>query len=137
MEGGVVTVSDRGTGQGAVISPLLANIYLHYVLDLWAVRWRQREATGDMILVRYADDIVVGFERESDARHFLEAMRERFGEFALTLHPGEDPPDRIWPLRRGQSQTARARQTGNLPLLGLHVHLQHVAQGRLLDQAEE
>ena len=58
MEDGVVTVSDRGTGQGAVISPLLANIYLHYVLDLWAVRWRQREATGDMIFVRYADDCV-------------------------------------------------------------------------------
>ena len=56
MEDGVVTVSDRGTGQGAVISPLLANIYLHYALDLWAVRWRQREVTGDMIIVRYADD---------------------------------------------------------------------------------
>jgi len=56
LEDGVVTVSDRGTGQGAVISPLLANIYLHYVLDLWAERWRRREATGDMIIVRYADD---------------------------------------------------------------------------------
>jgi group II intron reverse transcriptase/maturase len=87
LEDGVVTVSGKGTGQGSVISPLLANIYLHYVLDLWAVRWRQREATGEMILVRYADDIVVGFERESDARRFLEAMRTRFGEFALSLHP--------------------------------------------------
>jgi group II intron reverse transcriptase/maturase len=67
LEDGVVTVGGKGTGQGSVISPLLANIYLHYVLDLWAVRWRQREATGDMILVRYADDIVVGFERASDA----------------------------------------------------------------------
>jgi group II intron reverse transcriptase/maturase len=56
LEDGVVTVSDRGTGQGSVISPLLANIYLHYVLDLWAERWRRREATGDMIIVRYADD---------------------------------------------------------------------------------
>jgi len=61
MEDGVVTISDRGTGQGSVISPLLANIYLHYTLDLWAVRWRQREATGDMIFVRYADDFIVGF----------------------------------------------------------------------------
>jgi RNA-directed DNA polymerase len=59
-----------GTGQGAVISPLLANIYLHYVLDLWAVRWRQREATGDMIIVRYADDFIVGFQHESEARRF-------------------------------------------------------------------
>src|SRR5437660_4896589 len=87
MEDGVVTVSDRGTGQGAVISPLLANIYLHYVLDLWAVRWRQREATGDMIIVRYADDFIVGFEHQVDARFFLDEMRERLGKFALSLHP--------------------------------------------------
>jgi group II intron reverse transcriptase/maturase len=87
MEDGVVTVSDRGTGQGSVISPLLANIYLHYTLDLWAVRWRQREATGDMIFVRYADDFIVGFQHESDARRFLDEMRERLGKFALTLHP--------------------------------------------------
>ena len=77
----------RGTGQGAVISPLLANIYLHYVLDLWAERWRRREATGDMIIVRYADDFIVGFEHEGDARRFLDAMRERLEEFALSLHP--------------------------------------------------
>ena len=56
LEDGIVTVSDRGTGQGSVISPLLANVYLHYVFDLWAERWRRREATGDMIIVRYADD---------------------------------------------------------------------------------
>jgi hypothetical protein len=56
LEDGVVTVSDRGRGKGSVISPLLANIYLHYVFDLWAERWRRREATGDMIIVRYADD---------------------------------------------------------------------------------
>src|SRR6266508_392949 len=87
LEDGVVTVSDRGTGQGAVISPLLANIYLHYVLDLWAVRWRQREATGDMIIVRYADDFIIGFQHESDARRFLDEMRERLQKFALTLHP--------------------------------------------------
>jgi RNA-directed DNA polymerase len=87
LEDGVVNVSERGTGQGAVISPLLANIYLHYVLDLWAVRWRQREATGDLIIVRYADDFIVGFQHESDARRFLDEMRARLQEFALTLHP--------------------------------------------------
>ncbi len=86
-EDGVVTVSDTGTGQGSVISPLLANVYLHYVFDLWAERWRRREATGDMIIVRYADDIVVGFEHEADARRFWDAMRTRFEEFALSLHP--------------------------------------------------
>jgi group II intron reverse transcriptase/maturase len=87
LEGGAVTVSDRGTGQGAVISPLLANIYLHYVLDLWAERWRRREAAGDTIIVRYADDFIVGFQHESDARRFLDAMRERLAKFALSLHP--------------------------------------------------
>jgi group II intron reverse transcriptase/maturase len=87
LEEGIVTVSDQGTGQGSVVSPLLANIYLHYVLDLWAERWRQHEATGDMIIIRYADDVVAGFEHEDDARRFLDAMRERFKEFALTLHP--------------------------------------------------
>ena len=87
LEDGIVTVSDMGTGQGSVISPLLANIYLHYVFDLWAERWRRREATGDMIIVRYADDIVVGFEHESDATRFWDAMRQRLEEYALTLHP--------------------------------------------------
>ena len=87
LEDGVVTVSDRGTGQGSVISPLLANIYLHYTVDLWAVRWRRHAATGDMIIVRYADDFIVGLQHEHDARRFLDEMRERLGEFALSLHP--------------------------------------------------
>jgi RNA-directed DNA polymerase len=87
LEDEVVTVSERGTGQGSVASPLLANIYLHYVFDLWANRWRQREATGDMIILRYADDIVVGFEHETDAHRFLGMMRARLEGFGLTLHP--------------------------------------------------
>src|SRR5205807_2828859 len=87
LEDGIVTVSERGTAQGAVISPLLANIYLHYALDLWAERYRRRETTGDMIIVRYADDFIVGFEHETDARRFLDALRQRLAEFALSLHP--------------------------------------------------
>jgi RNA-directed DNA polymerase len=87
LEDGVVAVSDRGTGQGSVISPLLSNIYLHYALDLWAARWRRRTAAGDMIIVRYADDFIVGFQHESDAQRFLNEMRERLREFALSLHP--------------------------------------------------
>src|SRR3954468_6405732 len=86
LEDGVVTVSDTGTGQGSVISPLLANLYLHYVFDLWAERWRRREAAGNMIIVRYADDLIVGFEHETDARRFLDEMRKRLQEFALSLH---------------------------------------------------
>ena len=87
VEDGVVTTSEKGTGQGSVISPLLANVYLHYVFDLWAERWRRRKATGHMVIVRYADDIVVGFEHEADARRFWDEMRARFEEFALSLHP--------------------------------------------------
>ncbi|HEV3310025.1 MAG TPA: group II intron reverse transcriptase/maturase, partial [Chloroflexota bacterium] len=87
LEDGVVTVSETGTGQGSVASPLLANVYLHYAFDLWAERWRRHEATGDMIIVRYADDIVVGFEHEADARRFWDEMRERLQEFSLSLHP--------------------------------------------------
>ena len=87
LEDGIVSVSEKGTAQGAVISPLLANIYLHYALDLWAERYRQREAAGDMIIVRYADDFIVGFEHEHEARRFLDALRERLKEFALSLHP--------------------------------------------------
>jgi RNA-directed DNA polymerase len=87
LEDGIVTASEVGTGQGSVISPLLANIYLHYVFDLWAEHWRRCEATGDMVIVRYADDIVVGFEHEADARRFWDACATRFEEFALSLHP--------------------------------------------------
>jgi group II intron reverse transcriptase/maturase len=87
LEDGVVTISDKGTGQGSVASPLLANVYLHYAFDLWAERWRRREATGDMIIVRFADDLIVGFEHETDARRFWDAMRERLEEFSLSLHP--------------------------------------------------
>src|SRR6266513_2793032 len=87
LEDGEWSVSDEGTPQGAVASPLLANVYLHYVFDLWAARWRRREARGNVIIVRYADDIVVGFEHEADARRFWEVMRSRFEQFSLALHP--------------------------------------------------
>jgi RNA-directed DNA polymerase len=87
MEDGVKRPAVKGTPQGAVISPLLANIYLHYVYDLWAEQWRKRHARGAMIVVRYADDTVVGFEHRSDAERFLAAVRIRMAEFALELHP--------------------------------------------------
>ena len=86
LEMGQWQSSDMGTPQGAAISPLLANIYLHYVFDLWVRQWRGREAKGKVIVVRYADDIVAGFELESDARRLLDAMRERFEQFGLELH---------------------------------------------------
>ncbi|MDF2970225.1 MAG: ltrA [Microvirga sp.] len=109
LEDGIVQVSDRGTGQGSVISPLLANIYLHYVFDLWAERWRRREATGDMIIVRYADDIVVGFQHEADGQRFLSMMRDRLQEFALQLHPDKT---RLIEFGRYAAQTRHRKGLG-------------------------
>ena len=85
-EDGKWSSTAEGTPQGAVISPLLANIYLHYVLDLWASRWRKRRAHGDMIIVRYADDAVFGFQYDNDARAFRRELKERLGKFGLKLN---------------------------------------------------
>jgi len=87
MEDGAITPTEAGTPQGAVASPMLANIYLHYVFDLWAERWRQHHAHGSVIFVRYADDIVCGFEHEADAWRFHAALQQRMEKFALSLHP--------------------------------------------------
>jgi group II intron reverse transcriptase/maturase len=76
-----------GTPQGSVISPLLANVYLHYVFDLWAQNWRKHRATGEMIVVRYADDSVLGFQHRADAERFLQEWKERLQKFGLELHP--------------------------------------------------
>ena len=76
-----------GTPQGAVVSPLLANIYLHYVFDLWVEAWRRKVARGDVIVVRYADDLVVGFESRAEAERFLQEFRDRLAKFGLELHP--------------------------------------------------
>jgi RNA-directed DNA polymerase len=70
-----------------VASPLLANVYLHYVYDLWVQQWRKRHATGDMIVVRYADDTIVGFQHRREAERFLDDLKDRLAQFALSLHP--------------------------------------------------
>jgi RNA-directed DNA polymerase len=77
----------QGTPQGALVSPLLANVYLHYVFDLWADAWRRKAATGDVIIVRYADDLVMGFQHRADAVRFLEQFKERLAKFGLEPHP--------------------------------------------------
>jgi group II intron reverse transcriptase/maturase len=87
MEKGTWAATEKGTPQGATISPLLANIYLHYVFDLWAQQWRKRQARGEVIIVRYADDFIVGFQYRSDAEAFLRSLRERLRKFSLELHP--------------------------------------------------
>jgi len=86
LEDGVHTEQEDGTPQGGSISPLLANIYLHYVFDLWSDQWRKTQTGGDVIIVRYADDFVVGFQYQADAQRFLVDLRERFAKFNLELH---------------------------------------------------
>src|ERR1700730_15369536 len=86
MEEGKWSDTDTGTPQGSVISPLLANIYLHYVFDLWVDVWRKKWAQGEVVVVRYADDIILGFQHQTDADRFLENLRERLGKFGLELH---------------------------------------------------
>jgi RNA-directed DNA polymerase len=87
VEDGEWTECDEGSPQGASVSPLLANVYLHYVLDLWVDWWRSQPGRGDVIIVRWADDFIVGFETEQDACQFLAELRERFARFGLELHP--------------------------------------------------
>ncbi|HWW93766.1 MAG TPA: group II intron reverse transcriptase/maturase [Vicinamibacteria bacterium] len=87
LEDGKRTRAEEGTPQGGSASPLLANLYLHYVFDLWVQVWRRRQARGDMVVVRFADDIVLGFQNQSEAERFREELAERLGKFGLELHP--------------------------------------------------
>jgi group II intron reverse transcriptase/maturase len=87
MEEGQWTESEEGTPQGATVSPLLANLYLHYVFDQWVQQWRKRRARGEVVVTRYADDFIVGFQNRADAEQFLEELRERLRKFSLELHP--------------------------------------------------
>jgi group II intron reverse transcriptase/maturase len=87
MEDGTWSETKEGSPQGSVISPILANLYLHYVLDLWVEAWRKKQACGEVIVVRYADDAVLGFEHREEAERFLEQLRERLRKFGLELHP--------------------------------------------------
>ena len=112
LEDEVVTRSEAGTVQGGSISPLLANIYLHYVFDLWVHQWRRRYARGDVIVVRYADDFVVGFQHRWEAERFLVDLRERFVKFGLTLHPDKT---RLLEFGRFAARDRRDRGDGKPP----------------------
>jgi len=109
IEDGKWTVSEVGAPQGASASPLLANIYLHYVLDRWVRQWRRRHAHGDVIIVRFADDFVAGFEHQGDAQQFLADLRERFAKFGLELHPDKT---RLIEFGRNAARARAARGDG-------------------------
>jgi RNA-directed DNA polymerase len=107
IEDGNWSATEVGSPQGASVSPLLANVYLHYVLDLWAEHWRRRQSHGDVIIVRFADDFIVGFEHEQDARRFLDELRERLARFGLELHP-----DKTRLIEFGRFAAGRRRARG-------------------------
>jgi len=109
LEDGKWTASEVGAPQGASASPLLANVYLHYVLDRWSRQWRQRHAHGDVVIVRFADDFVAGVEHENDARQFLADLRERFAKFGLELHPDKT---RLIEFGRQAARNRKARGDG-------------------------
>jgi group II intron reverse transcriptase/maturase len=109
LEDGQRTKSEVGTVQGGSISPLLANIYLHYVFDLWVQRWRRRPDAGDTVVVRFADDFVVGFEHREEAVRFLAELRERFAQFGLALHPDKT---RLIEFGRTADRNRRSRGDG-------------------------
>jgi group II intron reverse transcriptase/maturase len=107
LEDGKRTRSEEGTPQGGSVSPLLANIYLHYVFDLWVQQWRTTQTHSDVIVVRYADDFIVGFQDRSDAERFLAELKERFHKFHLELHP-----DKTRLLEFGPLAAQRQRRSG-------------------------
>jgi group II intron reverse transcriptase/maturase len=107
LEQGQLVEQEEGVPQGGSVSPLLANIYLHYALDLWADQWRHRQAHGDVVIVRYADDFVIGFQHLSDAERFLAELKKRFRGFGLELHP-----DKTRILEFGRFADERRRKRG-------------------------
>lgn len=107
LEDGERIRSELGTVQGGSISPLLANVYLHYVFDLWVWQWRKKQARGVMVVVRFADDFVVGFEHREDAEQFLLELRQRFAQFGLELHPDKT---RLLPFGRKPNRDWRSGQ---------------------------
>jgi group II intron reverse transcriptase/maturase len=109
LEDGTWRPVEEGTPQGSSISPLLANVYLHYAFDLWAQWWREKQARGDVIIVRWADDFIVGFQHRADAERFLGELRERFAKFNLELHPDKT---RLIEFGRFADRDRRGRDDG-------------------------
>ena len=135
IENGEWSETLEGAAQGASVSPLLSNVYLHYVFDLWADRWRRRHAHGDVVIVRFADDYVVGFEHRGDAERFLADLRGRLAKFSLELAPEKT---RLIEFGRFASERRKARglgKPGDVPVPRLHAHLREDQERALSAQA--
>ena len=136
MEEGKLKRSEEGTPQGGLVSPVLANIYLHYVFDQWVQQWRKREARGAMIIVRYADDFVVGFEHREEAERFQGELRERMRKFELELH---EEKTRL--IEFGKHAVSQRRRRGegkpDVQLSWLHAHLREDARGSVCGNPQD
>ena len=131
LEDGKRIRMEEGTPQGGSASPLMANIYLHYVFDLWVQAWRRKRAHGDVIVVRYADDIVVGFQIESDAKRFWAELTERFRKFQTRTASRQDAPSGVRTVRGRKPEAARRRKAGDVRLPRLHAYLREDEEQRL------
>jgi group II intron reverse transcriptase/maturase len=130
VEDGQWTATEQGSPQGASISPLLANVYLHYVLDLWVGWWRRRRARGDVIIVRWADDFIVGFEHEQDAQRFLAELHQRLARFGLELHPDKTRLIEFGRFAAGRRRTRGLGKPETFDFLGLTHICARTATGR-------
>src|SRR5499427_6952491 len=123
MQDGVVTYAEEGTPQGGPISPVLSNLYLHFVLDLWFEKKIKPKCRGEAYLVRFADDFVVSFQFRQDADHFQQRVRERFAEFRSGAGRGENSAHTLWTIRRHDMSAARTGKTGDLRVSGIQTCL--------------
>ena len=136
MEDGAVTHPEAGSPQGGVVSPVLANVYLHYVLDQWFAREVQPRLKGRAYVVRYADDFVVGFTEDEDARRVMAVLPKRFGKYGLTIHPDKT---RLVPFRKpqGERKGPDGGRPGHVRLPGVHALLGAISEGELGSEAED
>ena len=132
LEDGKRIRMEEGTPQGGSASPLLANIYLHYAFDLWAQAWRRKQAHGDVIVVRYADDIVVGFQSEADAKQFLGGTCRAVSEVQPGTASRQDAASGVRTVRGRKPEAARRREAGDVRLPRLHAYLREEEEQRTL-----
>jgi RNA-directed DNA polymerase len=130
LESGQWQSTEVGTPQGSGISPILANLFLHYVVDLWVHQWRQRQANGQIVIVRYADDMVIGCQNEDDARNLLAALTERLRQFGLAIHEGKTRLIAFGRRIARQRELAAERRPETFDFLGFTHYCDKTRSGR-------